>query len=57
MTAICNPLDADVRQFHPPNSVFGMLEWWARFWDQTLFLPFNMTVTALMAISPREDET
>ncbi len=54
MTAICNPLRADLRQLHPPNSVLGVLTFWAQVLDQTLFLPFNITVAALTATAPKE---
>lgn len=55
MTAICNPQNADLRQFHPPNAVLGVLTFWAQVMDQTLFLPFNMTMAALSA-TPSEEE-
>ncbi len=54
MTAICNPLNADLRQFHPPNATLDVFKFWARIWDQTIFLPFNMTVAAMMASAPKE---
>ena len=55
MTAICNPLGADLRHFHPPNAVIEMLTFWARIWDQTIFLPFNMSVAAMMATTSKEE--
>ena len=54
MTAICNPKGVDLRQFHPPNAVIETLTLWARIWDQTIFLPFNMSVNAMMAASRKE---
>ena len=56
MTAICNPKGVDLRQFHPPNAVLEMFKFWARIWDQTLFLPFNMSIAAMMATT-RKAET
>ena len=56
MTAICNPLNADLRQFHPPNAMLELFKFWARIWDQTLFLPFNMSVAAMVATA-RKDES
>lgn len=55
MTAICNPLNADLRQFHPPNAMLEVLTFWARIWDQTVFLPFNISVAAMMATAPKEE--
>ncbi len=56
MASICNPLRADLRQHHPPNAVLGALTLWAQVLDQTLFLPFNMTVAAMIALPPKEED-